>query len=171
MKSNSIFLVGFMGAGKTTIGRILSKETGYQLVDIDELIVNDEQMPITKIFSSKGENHFRDLESVKLKELESKDNLVVSTGGGIILRDANINILNDNFSIYLKAEYETIFNRIKNDKSRPLLNTQAPYSTGLELFESRKAIYESFYLQVDTDNLLPKDVVKKILKIYRHAER
>ena len=51
MKSNSIFLVGFMGAGKTTIGRILSKETGYQLVDIDELIVNDEQMPITKIFS------------------------------------------------------------------------------------------------------------------------
>ncbi len=171
MKSNSIFLIGFMGAGKTTVGRVLSKQTGYQLVDIDELIVGDEQMPITEIFNSKGENHFRDLESVKLKELESKNNLVVSTGGGIILRDINIDILNNNFSIYLKAKYETIFNRIKDDKSRPLLNTQDSYSTGLKLFESRKAIYESFHFQVDTDNLLPEDVVEEILKIYKHAQR
>jgi shikimate kinase len=71
----------------------------------------------------------------------------------------------------LKAKYETIFNRIKDDKSRPLLNTQDSYSTGLKLFESRKAIYESFHFQVDTDNLLPEDVVKEILKIYKHAQR
>jgi len=159
-----------MGAGKTTVGQILSSKIDYKLVDTDQLIIEDENMPITNIFALKGEDYFRDLESKKLKELELEKNLVVSTGGGIVLRKINREILNNNFSIYLRASYEKIFNRIKNDKSRPLLNTEDSYSTGLKLFESRTIIYESFKLQINTDDLSPDDIAKEILTIYTNVQ-
>ena len=102
--------------------------------------------------------------------MELEKNLVVSTGGGIVLRKINREILNNNFSIYLRASYEKIFNRIKNDKSRPLLNTEDSYSTGLKLFESRTIIYESFKLQINTDDLSPDDIAKEILTIYTNVQ-
>ena len=159
-----------MGSGKTTVGKILSSKINYKLVDTDKLIIEDENMPITEIFALRGEDYFRDLESEKLKELELERDLIVSTGGGIVLRKVNREILNNNFSIYLKASYEKIFSRIKDDKSRPLLNTEDSYSTGLKLFESRKIIYESFKLQINTDNLSPDDVAKEILTIYNNVQ-
>ena len=166
MKTNNIYLIGFMGAGKTTVGKELEKLISYKFQDMDELIVEDSNMEITEIFASKGEDYFRDLESKKLIEMSNKDSLIVSTGGGIILRNTNREILYRNFSIYLRASYKTIFNRIKKDKSRPLLNTDDPYSTGLSLFNSREEIYESFNYIVDTDDLNPSKVAKEILEIY-----
>ena len=162
----SIFLVGFMGAGKTTVGKLLAEAKGFSLYDTDKLIEEEEETSIAEIFSSKGEQYFRDLESKKLIELEAIDNSVFSTGGGIILRKENLDILNRNLSIYLKASYENIFKRIEEDRTRPLLNTNNPFETGRELFESRKEIYESFKLYVETDNLLPREVTFEILKIY-----
>ena len=79
--------------------------------------------------------------------------------------------MSKHFSIYLRASYEIIFNRIKKDQTRPLLNTDDPYSSGLKLFESRKEIYESFDFSIDTDNLEPVDVAKEILKIYRDVQQ
>ncbi|MFL2630730.1 MAG: shikimate kinase [Thermodesulfobacteriota bacterium] len=165
----SIFLVGFMGAGKTTVGKLLAEAKGFSLYDTDKLIEEEEQKSISDIFSSKGEQYFRDLESRKLIELETKEDSVFSTGGGIILREKNLDILNRNLSIYLKASYENIFKRIEEDRTRPLLNTDNPYETGRQLFESRKEIYESFSHCVETDNLLPEDVTSEILKIYANS--
>ena len=113
MKTDNIYLIGFMGAGKTTVGKELEKLISYKFQDMDELIVEDSNMEITEIFASKGEDYFRDLESKKLIEISNKDSLIVSTGGGIILRNTNREILYRNFSIYLRASYKTIFNRIR----------------------------------------------------------
>jgi len=170
MNYKSIYLIGFMGSGKTTVGKSLTKYIDYKLVDTDELIVQDLNMQITEIFASKGEEYFRDLESEKLKQLLLESNLIVSTGGGIILRDVNRDILKNSFSIYLKTSYDKIFDRIKNDKTRPLLNTEDSYSSGLKLFESRRIIYESFEFQINTDDFPPDDIAKKILAIYSNVK-
>ena len=151
-----------MGAGKTTVGSELAKLTSYTLLDTDQLIVEDSNMDIVEIFELHGEDYFRDLESNKLIQISNQKNLIVSTGGGIIIREKNRKILSKHFSIYLRASYEIIFNRI---------NTDDPYSSGLKLFESRKEIYESFDFSIDTDNLEPVDVAKEILKIYRDVQQ
>jgi len=161
-----IFLIGFMGAGKTTVGELLAKRMKFSYYDTDQMIVSDERREIVEIFSSDGEEYFRDLETKKLQEIEDSDETVFSTGGGIILRESNRKILNRNFSVYLKASYETIFERIKQDSSRPLLNTDNPYLTGLEIFESRKDIYESFERHIETDNIDPSLVVEEIYSLY-----
>jgi len=171
MKNNNIYLIGFMGAGKTTVGSELAKLTSYTLLDTDQLIVEDSNMDIVEIFELHGEDYFRDLESNKLIQISNQKNLIVSTGGGIIIREKNRKILSKHFSIYLRASYEIIFNRIKKDQTRPLLNTDDPYSSGLKLFESRKEIYESFDFSIDTDNLEPVVVAKEILKIYRDVQQ
>ena len=120
-----------MGAGKTTVGIELAKKLSYKLIDTDQSIENDQSRKIKDIFSEDGEPFFRNLETLKLKELINEENAIISTGGGIILKDENRSILNDLFTIYLKADFENIFNRIKQDTSRPLLLTDDPYNTCL----------------------------------------
>ena len=163
----NIILIGFMGAGKTTVGALLAKRMNFNFYDTDEMITIDEKKEIVEIFDSNGEEYFRDLESKKLDEIESFNNCIFSTGGGIILREENRKILQRNFSVYLKASYEIIFERIKQDSSRPLLNTENPYLTGLEIFNSRKNIYESFQFSVETDNINPELVAEKIYSLYK----
>ena len=97
----SIFLVGFMGAGKTTVGSILSEKMNFDFCDTDQMIVEEESREIVNIFKTDGEEYFRDLESKKLYEVQNRENTIFSTGGGIILREENREILNKNFSIYL----------------------------------------------------------------------
>ena len=162
----SIFLVGFLGAGKTTVGIELAKKLSYKLIDTDQSIENDQSRKIKNIFSEDGEPFFRNLETLKLKELINEENAIISTGGGIILKDENRSILNDLFTIYLKADFENIFNRIKQDTSRPLLLTDDPYNTAKDIFKSRQSIYESFKLHVCTDNMSPQQVVDEIINLY-----
>ncbi|MDA9747992.1 shikimate kinase [bacterium] len=162
----SIFLVGFMGAGKTTVGMELAKKLNYKLIDTDHSIENDQSRKIKDIFSEDGELFFRNLETLKLKELINVENAIISTGGGIILKDENRSILNNLFTIYLKADFENIFNRIKQDTSRPLLLTDDPYNTAKDIFKSRQSVYESFKIHVRTDNKTPHQVVEEIINLY-----
>ena len=155
-----------MGAGKTTVGMELAKKLNYKLIDTDHSIENDHSRKIKDIFSQDGESFFRNLETLKLKELTNVENAVISTGGGIILKDENRSILNNLFTIYLKADFENIFNRIKQDTSRPLLLTDDPYNTAKDIFKSRQSVYESFKIHVRTDNKTPQQVVEEIINLY-----
>ena len=155
-----------MGAGKTTVGMELAKKLNYKLIDTDHSIENDQSREIKDIFSQDGESFFRNLETLKLKELTNVENAVISTGGGIILKDENRSILNNLFTIYLKADFENIFNRIKQDTSRPLLLTDDPYNTAKDIFKSRQSVYESFKIHVRTDNKNPQQVVEEIINLY-----
>ena len=155
-----------MGAGKTTVGMELAKKLNYKLIDTDHSIENDQSREIKDIFSQDCESFFRNLETLKLKELTNVENAVISTGGGIILKDENRSILNNLFTIYLKADFENIFNRIKQDTSRPLLLTDDPYNTAKDIFKSRQSVYESFKIHVRTDNKTPHQVVEEIINLY-----
>ena len=155
-----------MGAGKTTVGIELAKKLSYKLIDTDQSIENDQSRKIKDIFSEDGEPFFRNLETLKLKQLINEENAIISTGGGIILKDENRLILNNLFTIYLKADFENIFNRIKQDTSRPLLLTDDPYNTAKDIFKSRQSIYESFKVHVCTDNMSPQQVVDEIVNLY-----
>ena len=155
-----------MGAGKTTVGMELAKKLNYKLIDTDHSIENDQSREIKDIFYQDGESFFRNLETLKLKELTNVENAVISTGGGIILKDENRSILNNLFTIYLKADFENIFNRIKQDTSRPLLLTDDPYNTAKDIFKSRQSVYESFKIHVRTDNKTPQQVVEEIINLY-----
>ena len=155
-----------MGAGKTTVGMELAKKLNYKLIDTDHSIENDQSREIKDIFSEDGELCFRNLATLKLKELINVENAIISTGGGIILKDENRSILNNLFTIYLKADFENIFNRIKQDTSRPLLLTDDPYNTAKDIFKSRQSVYESFKIHVCTDNKTPHQVVEEIINLY-----
>ena len=161
-----VFLVGPMGTGKSTTGRNLSEKLDYDFYDTDKLIEKAEGRKIKDIFSEDGELFFRNLETLKLKELINVENAIISTGGGIILKDENRSILNNLFTIYLKADFENIFNRIKQDTSRPLLLTDDPYNTAKDIFKSRQSVYESFKIHVRTDNKTPHQVVEEIINLY-----
>lgn len=165
----NIALIGMMGAGKTTVGKALAKELGFLFVDTDEEIVRAHG-EIAQIFSLKGEEYFRGLESELVKTLAKKDGLVISTGGGLPLLEENRRLLKMNgFIVYLRASAETIEKRLRTDCTRPLLQSE-----GLSLYETiegllavRKGIYEAFAdITVDTDGkvreVLLKELVEKI---------
>ena len=141
MREN-IFLIGFMGAGKSTIARALKNKYGMQLVEMDEQIEVEEGMKISEIFAVKGEPYFRQLETQLLISLQQQENTVVSCGGGVPMRECNVEAMRKSGKIiYLSAEPETIYERVKNAHTRPLLegNMNVPYIT--ELLQNRLPNY------------------------------
>ncbi len=120
----NISLIGMMGAGKSAVGNNLSRIlTGYSFIDTDEEIARLENKSINDIFNKFGEEYFRNLETKILKNILKNDNQIISTGGGIIISDENIRELKQNsFAVYLKADTDTLFERVKNNKERPILN-------------------------------------------------
>ena len=118
-----IFLLGFMGAGKTTIGRDLANSMNFKFIDLDEYIEKKENSTVFDIFNKKGEKHFRQLEYYSLKELILLNNIVIATGGGTPCFFDNISIMNKyGLTIYINVDYQTLLSRIKKTKDkRPLL--------------------------------------------------
>ena len=118
-----IFLLGFMGAGKTTIGRDLANSMNFKFIDLDEYIEKKENSTVFDIFNKKGEKHFRQLEHYSLKELILLNNIVIATGGGAPCFFNNISIMNKyGLTIYINVDSQTLFSRIKKTKDkRPLL--------------------------------------------------
>ena len=133
-----ICIIGMPGSGKSTIGRILSKRLNYKFFDTDENIEDETQSKITDIFSYKGEGHFRELETRILSKLIKIDKVVISTGGGIILK--NKNILNKSFNIYLHCDEDVLIERASRNKDRPLLLIDIKKNMK-NLFNERKEIY------------------------------
>ena len=163
----NIILVGFMGSGKTTIGKALEEKTDMVFVDTDELIEAYEGCKISEIFADKGEAYFRRLENETLKELlESTDNKVISTGGGIITNQDNIPLLKQLGKVYyLKIKPETVVKRLEGDKTRPLLMGENKFVKVEQLMSGRKELYEiAADKTIDTDYLSVNEIVDIILE-------
>lgn len=160
----NIALIGMMGCGKTTVGKLLSEQLNLKFVDTDELIVQKEGCSINEIFVSKGEVYFRELETKVLKSVLNFDNQVISTGGGIIKSELNMELIKTKSkSIYLKADSESLFKRVKNDFSRPLLKdcTKEKIDT---ILSQRVLQYEKADYIIDTVNNSPENIVKEVIE-------
>ena len=161
----NLVLCGMMGCGKTTVGRLLAKSLQWEWADTDEYIVS-RYGDISGIFEKKGVSHFRELETEAVKMLTQKDRLVISTGGGILLRKENISLLKKNGRmIYLRAKKETLAARLQDNDSRPLLQTKESLDEKLtRLLEERAGLYEGAAdVVVDVDAKAPEEIVKEIL--------
>lgn len=166
----NIYLVGFMGTGKTAVGRVLAERLSRKFVEMDQLIEKQENKEIKDIFAENGQDYFRKLESQLLKKLSSQSNLVVSCGGGIVCNQDNLDILqNTGYVFSLSASPNSIFERIKGSNHRPLLNGTDPLEKIKELLETRKLFYEKAGIKIDTNNLSVEDVADYILKLLENG--
>ena len=149
----NVALIGFMGTGKTTISNALSRITGFKEVDVDQYIVEKEGMAIKDIFAENGEQYFRDLETQALRDLQEEKETIISCGGGAVLRDENVEILNTgSVIVQLKATPETVFERVKDHTHRPILNNDMSVRHITELMNQREPRYNSVAdIQVNVD--------------------
>ncbi|MCK9582448.1 MAG: shikimate kinase [Endomicrobiales bacterium] len=162
MKKN-IVLTGFMGSGKSVIGKLLAEKIGFTYFDVDKNIELENALSITEIFAQKGEPYFRGLEAQMIKRASTMEKLVISCGGGVVLRAENMDALESTgVVVYLRAKPETIFERIKNDTNRPLLKVADPLSKIKELLNLREQYYTRCSFSIDTDYLSPNEIVKHI---------
>jgi len=161
----NIFLVGLMGAGKSTVGRILARRLGKRFVDTDHEIEKRNGVTIPVIFEIEGEDGFRRREQEVLADLAKEKDLVLSTGGGIVLKPENREVLrNHGFVVYLNARPELLAERTKHDRTRPLLNVEDPLTRLRELYAVRDPLYrEVAHAIVETGRGAPQQVVQAIL--------
>ena len=163
----NLCLCGMMGAGKTTVGVEIVKNTSLRLCDTDGLIV-EKHGKIADIFARYGEGRFREIETETVKTLAKEDGLVISTGGGLVLRAENVALLGQNGKIvYLRASLETLVERLHADGTRPLLQTEEGLCDRLaRLLKERAPIYEQVAdFVVDVDGKTPEEIAKEIIKI------
>lgn len=166
MSANNIILIGFMGSGKTSVGRQLADRMGYLFKDTDEMISAKENMDIQGIFHSYGEEYFRGLETSLLETImDNIDRTVLATGGGIPIRDRNVKLLHImGHVIYLRTSRSTIVDRLSGDTSRPLLKGKNLSTKVESLLSSRASIYErAADIIIDTDDKSIDDIIKEIL--------
>lgn len=161
----NIILIGFMGTGKSDIGRRLAERLSMHFLDTDTLIEKTEKIKISDIFAKKGEAYFRDLETKIIKTLEDYDNFVISTGGGMILRDENVTMLKKLGSIVLLwSEPDVIIDRLKHAKDRPLIEVDRENKIR-ELLEKRRTIYHSVCdHKIDTSTLSLDQAAEEIIR-------
>lgn len=174
MKANNtgnIFLVGLMGAGKSTIGRQLARELGKQFRDSDSEIEKRTGVSIDVIFDIEGEQGFRRRETRMLQELVEERGIVLATGGGAILASENRQLLRDNgLIIYLKASAEHLAGRVKLDRRRPLLQTGDKLAKIRELMTQREPVYQQLAdMVVETNNRSIPRVVREISKMIKET--
>ena len=168
MQKSNVYLVGLMGSGKTSIGKILAKRMGMNFIDLDDEIVKDQQCSISEIFDRFGEEKFRHLENRKLLSTLEIDNCVISTGGGIIMDQDNIKIMVENGSIiHLDIDLEIQLLRIKNKKNRPLLRDKDDERKILvKMRKERDHIYKKIAIgSVNTSNKRRNDIVSEVVNI------
>lgn len=164
----NIILTGFMGTGKSVAGKSVAQKLSMQYLDLDEMIEKDVGMKINKIFQRKGEPYFRDLETKACKCISILDNFVISTGGGVVLREKNMNELSGNGVIVcLTASPDIIYQRAGKYRHRPLLNVKDPKKEISELLKKREPFYKRCDQMIDTSNLPIDKVVEKIIQFYK----
>ena len=162
----NVYLIGMMGSGKTTTGQALAKLLSVPFVDLDEQIVQTAGHSINEIFKTKGEPYFRQLEADVLRKVSGSSGQVVATGGGIVINSENrAKLKSTGFVIYLKTGINTLWDRVKTKKDRPLLATADPKQTFTELFQFRAPLYaESSERVFLTDHKTPEAVAQEIYK-------
>lgn len=166
----NVFLIGFMGSGKSTIASCLAEKYGMEIIEMDQLIVERDGMSIPDIFAQKGETYFRDAETNLLLEIQSEQNKVVSCGGGVALREENVQSMKRSGQIFLlNAKAETILERVKDNDNRPLLDGNKNVQFISELMEKRRSKYEGaadFVIQTDgkTAETICKEIIEKVKK-------
>ena len=164
MKSRKIFLIGFMGSGKSTFGKKLAKEISLPFIDLDKEIEKKAKCSISEIFKYLGEESFRDMESELLKSFEHLEGFVMATGGGTPCFFNNIEYINSiGTSIYIQLDSKSIFNRLSNAKNiRPTIKDKKEDDLMKfieETFMERKSIYEQAHLTVNGLNIETKQVI------------
>ena len=164
MSGKNIVLVGFMGTGKSSVGKALAKKLNKVFVDVDLLIEQKEKKKIQDIFQEKGEAYFRELEKNVIREVSENDNAVITTGGGAVLNVENLdNLKKRGVLVALLASAETIYERVKHSKHRPLLNNSESMLTEIKnLLQVRQPYYQKADFSFDTDGQTPYEVADKV---------
>jgi shikimate kinase len=159
----NIFLTGFMGAGKSTTGRLLAEQLGYEFVDIDQEIVNQEGCSITEIFAVKSESYFRDCETHFLADLKNTSRIVFATGGGIVQRAENRALMRKTgVVVYLSADWATLRKRLQISTDRPLVDPGKNWHDVERLWVARQQYYNDADIIVDTNKFKPVEIADTI---------
>lgn len=164
-RARNIVLVGFMATGKTTLGRLIARKSGFRFLDMDNLIEEASGMEIPRIFELEGEEGFRARESAVLRDLAASDGHVIATGGGVVTREENHPLLRDlGFVVWLHTRKKIIFDRVRRNPHRPLLRTADPLETIRTMVEARKPLYRGVAdLKVKTCDLSQSEAVAGIV--------
>ncbi|MFK7909546.1 MAG: shikimate kinase [Akkermansiaceae bacterium] len=170
--THNIVLIGFMGSGKSTIGRVLRKKIGYKLVDTDHVIEKDTSTSISNLFKNQGEDAFRDMETELLKNMihQRCNEHIISTGGGMVIREKNRLLLRElGFVVWLTCPPEDILARTSRNSNRPLLQCDDPMAAITRLLDERTPMYEeTAHLRINTAGLEFDEVACGILESARY---
>lgn len=162
-----IFLVGYRATGKTTIGRELSNLLGWKFVDLDKEIERCSGKSIKEIFEKEGEKAFRDIESKVLKDVSCLENVVISTGGGVVIREENRKIIKEGIVILFESSIDTIIERMTRDDNRPSLTNLPLREEVVKTLNERKTLYEEIYdikvINEDVEVGLIANLIKNVL--------
>jgi len=161
MKTDKIYLVGFMAAGKSTVGKALANRLQWAFRDLDELIEKKEQLSVADFFSEKGEAAFRKAEATMLKEIQQLRHVVVATGGGTFESLSNRTIISDDgVAVWLDIPIETALSRLSDNQTRPLASNPKRLRS---LWASRRSTYSLAQVQLATEDETVEDLVTKII--------
>lgn len=167
--STSVYLCGFMGCGKSHIGRMLSSQMNREFIDLDKYIVNAEKMTIPEIFEKFGEPHFRSLEAKYIRELSGGK--IIATGGGALINDETAKFARESgISVYINTSFEICYRRIKGDTNRPLVVNNTPGQLE-ELYKKRAEIYRRNSTYMVNGNTRDSIIADEIEKLIRFAEK
>jgi shikimate kinase len=160
----NLYLIGMMGAGKTTVGQLLAKHLGYRFVDTDSVITQSAGKSINEIFAEEGEAVFRQLESDVLGQVCAYTQLVIATGGGIVLRQQNWSYLHHGLVVWLDVPVELLYTRLAEDSTRPLLQDSDPEGKLRSLLQERTPLYSQADLRITVSaEDTPEQIVQRII--------
>ena len=160
----NIILTGFMGTGKTAVGRRLAMLLNMELIDVDTEIEKAQQTTINEIFRQFGEPRFREIETEMIQKLSERKDVIISTGGGAVLKQKNMDALRkQGIIICLMASPQTILKRTSHNSNRPLLKVKDPFEKIKELLNFRKPFYEKADILIDTEDKTPLQIAEEII--------
>ncbi|WP_071188616.1 shikimate kinase [Trichormus sp. NMC-1] len=166
LKGVNLYLIGMMGVGKTTVGRLLAQQLGYGFLDTDDVIVKAAKKSINEIFADEGEAAFRQLESEILAQVCAYTKLTIATGGGIVLKRENWGYLRHGLIVWLDVPVEILLHRLAEDQTRPLLQDSHPEDKLRSLLEQRQSLYSQADLHITiTESETPEQIATRILEV------
>lgn len=168
----NVILIGMMGSGKTTVGRLVAQRTGRDFIDLDALIESRMSKRIVEIFSEDGEEGFRDLETEALQDVAGSTHAVIATGGGVVIKPGNRRILQGmGIVVWLDAPPDELLKRIGDDESRPMLHGQNPLKRMERLLVDRRGFYaDASHIHLDTTELTPEEIADRVSQELGHRD-